>query len=71
MRTLSDIPWLSFLRFPFTAEQDEYAGLWKDNDFTTDVLNEIFELEGLGVESSRNTCEFHIYYSAGITELYL
>ena len=57
---VSDIPAV-ILRFPFTAEQDEYAGLWKDNDFTTNVLNEIFELEELAVQSSRGTCEFPPY----------
>lgn len=42
----------------FTADQDEYVGLWKDDDFTNGVLNEIFELEELAVGSSWGACEF-------------
>jgi len=39
---------------------------WKDNDLhNRRVLNEIFELEELAVESSRGICEFPPYLRRG------
>jgi hypothetical protein len=41
-----------------TSPDDEYVGFWNDNEFTEDVLHQIFEFEEQALGPVEGSCEY-------------